>query len=351
MGVAVGYADHEYAAAGARIASRAADVWHAADLIVKVKEPQAREYGFLRPGLTLFAFLHLAADRALAAELLDQRVTALACETIRLPEDRLPLLEPMSLIAGRLAPQVAAHYLESPQGGRGVLLGGAPGADRARVVVIGAGSAGSAAAEVAHGMGARLTVFDRNPARLSALRTRIPDRLETAPADPDRIAAAVRAADALIAAVLLPGGRAPVVVDQSMVAAMRPGAVIVDLAIDQGGSVATARPTTQSAPTYVAHGVTHYCVTNMPGAVARTATQALTARTLPYLLAVAAGGVAAAAGSLPELLHGLNTVNGRVAHAAVAAALDRPCVDPSAALRDPAGPVSALAPDRSGASS
>jgi len=261
-GIVAGFAPEAYAAAGAELVPNAADVWGRAGLIVKVKGPLPNEFAYLRPGLALFTFLHLVALPELTRQLIARQVTAIGYETVRLPDGRLPLLEPMSDIAGRLATQVGAHFLQTPNGGRGVLLGGAPGAPPAHVVVIGAGRSGTAAIEVAHGMGAQVTAIDRDPGVLASLAERFRRRLTTAISTPETIAGAVASADLLITAVLVAGARAPVIVTAAMVATMPRGSVIVDVAVDQGGAVETSRPTTHSDPVFVTHGVIHYGVTN-----------------------------------------------------------------------------------------
>jgi len=329
-----GFGDDEYRRAGAQVVADAADAW-AAELVVKVKEPQPAEYQYLREGLLLFAFLHLAAAPELAEQLVQRGVTAIAYETVRLPDGSLPLLAPMSAIAGRMAPQIAAQYLTRPYGGRGKLLAGVPGVAPGRVVVLGAGIVGSNAARVALGMGALVTLFDANLERLRQLDAVLSGRVITMAASPAAIAEAVHLADVVIGAVLVPGARAPILVTEEMVAHMQPGAVVIDVAVDQGGCVATIRPTTHSAPVYTVHGVLHYGVPNMPGAVPRTATMALCDATLPYILRLAERGLDALED--PALALGLNTFQGMVIHPAVAAALGRePGPPPARAPRRPA---------------
>jgi alanine dehydrogenase len=322
-----GFSDDEYRRAGAEVVADAAEAW-AAELVVKVKEPQPAEYQYLREGLILFAFLHLAAAPELARQLVERGVTAIAYETVRLPDGSLPLLAPMSAIAGRMAPQIAAQYLTRVYGGRGKLLAGVPGVAPARVVVLGAGTVGTNATRIALGMGAQVTLLDRNLERLRRLDLALGGRAVTMASSPAAIAEAVRHADAVIGAVLVPGGRAPILVTEAMVAAMQPGAVIIDVAVDQGGCVETIRPTTHSDPVYTVHGVLHYGVTNMPAAVPRTATMALCDATLPYVLRLAEHEGDIFADEALEL--GVNTYQGVIIHAAVAAALGAQPGPPSA---------------------
>jgi alanine dehydrogenase len=320
-GVGSGFADAEYSAAGATVVANARDVWNQSRLIVKVKEPLPGEYAYFRPGQVLFTYLHLAGvDSGLTHSLLNQRVTALAYETLRLADERLPLLEPMSAIAGRLAVQVGAHYLERTAGGRGVLLGGIPGVGRGKVVIVGAGTVGRNAAQIAAGMGANVLVLNRSVESLGELERLLP-AVSTEIATPHTVAAAVASADLLIGAVLVVGARAPKVVTEAMVTSMRSGSVIVDVAIDQGGCIETARPTSHSEPIYSVHGVLHYAVPNMPGAVPHTSTIALTNSTLPYVVKLASLGVDAALATAPELVEALNIHDGKLVHAAVAEAL------------------------------
>ena len=323
--------DDQYEAAGAQIVG-VDEAW-AADLVVKVKEPQHAEYRFLRPDLVLFTYLHLAAYPDVAAALLTAGTTSLAYETVQLADGSLPLLAPMSEVAGRMATQVGAHYLESPHGGRGVLLGGAPGVRPARVVVLGAGNVGWNAAWIAQGMQAEVLLLDRNLDRLRWVDQIHQGRIMTLASNRGAIERAVADADLLIGAVLVAGGRAPTVVTEDMVAGMRAGAVIVDVAVDQGGCVETTHETTHDHPVYTSHGVLHYAVGNMPGAVPHTSTYALTNATLPYIAHVATLGVAAAAASDPALAHGVTTVAGGLTNAAVGAALAMDARDPLAALR------------------
>jgi alanine dehydrogenase len=318
--------DAEFRAAGADVGSTA-DAW-GAELVVKVKEPQAGEYDRLRPGSTLVTYLHLAAYPEVAEALLSHKVTAVAYETVRLANGSLPLLAPMSEVAGRMATQIGAHWLEAENGGRGVLLGGAPGVRPARVVVIGAGNVGWNAAWIAAGMEAEVLLLDKDLDRLRWVDQIHQGRIMTLASNRGAVERAVAQADLVIGAVLVAGGRAPVVVTEEMVAGMRRGAVIVDVAIDQGGCVETIHETTHTAPTYVEHGVVHYAVGNIPGAVPHTSTYALTNATLPYVLALAQHGLRAAIERDPALLEGVNTVAGEVTNRAVAEALGRTAVDP-----------------------
>jgi alanine dehydrogenase len=312
--------DDEFAAAGATLVPTPADAW-SADLVVKVKEPTTAELEFLRPDLTLFTYLHLAAYPAVATALVANEVTSLAYETVQLPDGSLPLLAPMSEIAGRLATQMAARFLERPQGGRGVLMGGAPGVRPARVVVLGVGNVGWNAAWIAAGMEAEVVVLDKNLDRLRWVDQIHRGRISTLASNHGAVERAVAEADAVIGAVLVAGGRAPVVVSDDMVRGMKPGAVIVDVAIDQGGCVATSRETTHHDPVYTVHDVVHYAVGNMPGAVPHTSTYALTNATLPYVADLVRHGVAEALRRDAALAHGLNTAGGAIVNTAVATAL------------------------------
>lgn len=322
--------DAEYMAAGAELAPDAAAVW-AADLVVKVKEPVAAEYRFLREGLILFTYLHLAADHPLTDALLASGVTAIAYETVQTEDGKLPLLMPMSEVAGRMAPQVGAACLERHNGGRGVLLGGVPGVAPANVAILGGGVVGTNAAKVAMGMGAQVTVLDISHDRLTYLDDVFQGRLQTRTSNEYNIEQAVYNADLVIGAVLIPGGRAPKLVTKAMLPLMRNGAVIVDVAVDQGGCVETIRPTTHKNPTYVVDDIVHYGVANMPGAVPRTSTFALVNQTMSYVLRIASDGLGAIRKSA-ELQHGLNTHRGRLTHAAVAEAFGLEYVDPVESL-------------------
>lgn len=320
-GAGSGLSDEEYAAAGAILLPDAAAIFERAELIVKVKEPQAGERAMLRPNHILFTYLHLAADRQQTLDLMKSGASCIAYETVTSPQGTLPLLTPMSEVAGRLAPQVGAHCLEKEAGGRGILLGGVPGVPAAEVVVLGGGVAGSHAAAIALGMGANVTVVDRNPEALRRLDFRFGTGVRTIFSTQSVIAEIVRRADLLIGTVLVPGARAPKLVSRDMVRGMKNGAVIVDVAIDQGGCCETSRPTSHSAPTYVDEGVVHYCVTNMPGAVPRTSTFALNNATLPFVLALAGKGLGKALQEDPHLAAGLNVHAGKLVCKPVAEAL------------------------------
>ena len=319
--------DAEYSAAGATLTDDVPGLWADSELVLKVKEPTAQEYQFLRPDLLLFTFLHLAADRALTEELLAKQVTSIAYETVETDAGALPLLAPMSEIAGRLAAQVGADALLRPRGGAGVLLGGAAGVRRGNVVVLGGGTAGLSAARVVAGMGADVTVFDVDPARMrrieeidgGAIRTRFSTELD--------VAQACAGADLVIGAVLVPGARTPSLVTRAMVETMRPGSVLVDIAIDQGGCFEDSCPTTHSEPTFEVDGKIFYCVANMPGAVPHTSTYALTNATLPYTLALADEGWHGAIAACPDLARGLSTHAGTLYTAGVGQALDLPAAD------------------------
>jgi alanine dehydrogenase len=317
-----GFADRQFAASGAELVDSAAEVFDRAEMIVKVKEPVPAEFDLLRPEQVLFTYLHLAANAPLTHALVRNRVQAVAYETVQLDNGALPLLTPMSEVAGRMSVQVGAHYLERAHGGSGTLLAGIPGVPGAEVVVIGGGVVGTNAAQIALGMGANVTIVDRSLERLRQLDTLLHGRVNTLASNAENVAAAVERADLVVGAVLLPGAKAPMVVSEEMIATMKPGSVIVDVAIDQGGCIATARPTTHSDPTYVAHGVVHYCVTNMPGAVPRTSTIGLSNATLPYGLLIADFGLHEALSRDPELARGVNVINGQVTHPGVAEALE-----------------------------
>lgn len=315
-----GFSDEEYVQAGAQIAARAEETW-GMDMVMKVKEPLPQEYRYFRPNLILFTYLHLAPERELTKALIDGGVTAVAYETIQTDNGALPLLAPMSEVAGRMSVQIGAQFLEKSKGGKGVLLGGVPGVPPAEVVIVGGGIVGTNAAKMAVGLGASVTLLDVNPDRLRQLDDLFGGRLKTLVSNPYTIERAVKTADLLIGAVLIPGARAPRLVTRAMVERMEPGSVIVDVAIDQGGSVETIdRITTHSDPTYVKHGVVHYAVANMPGAVARTSTIALTNATLPFALKMASQGVERAALGDRVLARGVNVAGGRVANRPVAEA-------------------------------
>lgn len=322
-GAGVGLADDAYAAAGAQVLDDAEEVWARAGLVCKVKEPQASELALLREDLTLFTYLHLAAYPAVADALVAAGTTGVAYETVMRADGQLPLLAPMSEIAGRMAVQAGARFLEAPQGGRGVLLSGAPGVRPGRVSVVGAGHVGWNAAMIAAGMGAEVTLLDRNIERLRALEPTLPGRITTLASNRGSVERCVAESDLVVGAVLVAGGRAPTVVTEAMVASMRPGSVVADVAIDQGGSIETSRETSHHDPVFVAHGVQHYCVGNIPGAVPVTATSALTNATLPFLVELARFGPVEACRRDPVLAHGLNTQAGAVVNPAVAEALGR----------------------------
>ena len=332
-GIGSGFGDDEYAAAGAAILESAARIWSTADMIVKVKEPQVSEYAYLRPDLILFTYLHLAADFALTDALLSSGATGLAYETVELEDGRLPLLEPMSEVAGRMAAQIVSHYLERHEGGRGVLLGGVPGVAAAKIVILGAGTVGANAAKIALGMGAEVSLLDINLDRLRYLDDVLPGKLRTLYSSSANIAAAIETADAVIGSVLITGARAPMLITRDMLRDMPDGSVIVDVAVDQGGCVETTRVTTHSQPTFTLDGVLHYGVANMPGAVPRTSSLALSNATLPYALKIADRGLRGALESDAALLKGLNTYKGQCPHPAVAATFNLPYIEAEYALQ------------------
>ncbi len=331
-GSGIGFDDPFYEAVGAKILSDGTAVFAAAELIVKVKEPQPYEAVALRDGQVLFTYLHLAADKMLAEALARSAATAIAYETVTDSRGGLPLLAPMSEVAGRMAVQVGAHCLEKEQGGIGVLLGGVPGVPAAKVVILGGGVSGTNAARMAMGMEAYVTVIDRSLPRLYELDLQFGAQLHTLFSTMENIEREVMAADLVIGAVLIPGAAAPKLVSRALVSAMKIGAVVVDISIDQGGCFETSRPTTHAAPTYVEEGVVHYCVTNMPGAVPRTSTVALNNATLPYVLAIADLGWQQALREDMHLRHGLNICGGRVTHGAVARDLGLPYTPPEKML-------------------
>jgi alanine dehydrogenase len=318
-----GIRDEHYAQAGALIVGGAADAW-AADMVVKVKEPQPSEYVFFRPGLILYTYLHLAAEPMLTQELAKKSVSAIAYETIQLEDGSLPLLRPMSEVAGRMAVQVGATCLEKERGGKGVLLGGVPGTRRGRVVILGGGVVGRNAATVAIGMGAQVTVIDIRAETMSYLEDVFGGAVETLYSNPSNIEEAVRRADLVVGAVLVTGAVAPKLVTEELIAEMEPGSVVVDVAVDQGGCIETCRPTDHDRPTYEVHGVVHYCVPNMPGAVAQTSTFALTNTTIRYAERIASHGLAHALGHDPALALGVNTYGGHVTYGPVAQAHGMP---------------------------
>jgi alanine dehydrogenase len=331
-GVGSGFRDDQYEAAGAKICRSPEDVAAGSDLIVKVKELQPPEFSLLRPGLMLFAYLHLAPDPAQTQALLNSRTNSIAYELVRRSDGALPLLIPMSQVAGRMAAEVAAQYLKKPGPGRGKLLGGIAGSSPARAVVLGSGNVGTAATRVLVALGARVVVTSTDLQRLAALEAQFQDRVTTRVTSPAMLAEELAGADILIGAVLVPGGVAPKLVSREMVRSMGDGAVIVDVCIDQGGIAATSRPTTHSDPIFVEEGVIHYCVPNMPGAVPRTSTEALSSATLRYVLRLAAGGLDVLA-SDPQLAAGASTVNGYLVSEAVAVAQGRPYTPLEEALR------------------
>jgi len=332
-GAGSGFSDADYAAAGARVAADAAEVYAAAELVVKVKEPQAEERARLREGQVLFAYLHLAPDPAQTRDLLASGVTAIAYETVTDKAGGLPLLAPMSEVAGKLAPQVGAWTLQKANGGRGVLLGGVPGVAPARVAVLGGGVVGTHAARVAAGMGAEVTVYDLSLQRMRYLDDVFGPLFDTRYAAQGATEAAVAEADLVIGAVLIPGAAAPRLVRREQLATMKPGAAVVDVAIDQGGCFETSRPTTHDDPIYEVDGILHYCVANMPGAVARTSTIALGNATMPFLLALADKGWRRACEEDPHLLAGLNVHAGDLTYAAVGMALGIDVLSPRLALK------------------
>jgi alanine dehydrogenase len=320
-GSGIGSSDEDYRQSGAKIVTNADAIWSDAELIVKVKEPQLPECARLRRDQVLFTYLHLAADAAQAEALRRSGSVAIAYETVTAKDGSLPLLTPMSEVAGRMSIQVGAVYLEKPMGGRGVLLGGVPGVPAAKVVVIGAGVAGTNALEMAHGLRAQVTAIDNSVPRLRQVDAQFHGTVRTLYSTADSIERAVADADLVIGAVLVPGAAAPKLVTAAMVRKMQPGSVMVDIAIDQGGCFETSRPTTHASPTYVVDGVVHYCVTNMPGAVPRTSAHALNNATLPYVKALADLGWERATREIYGLKDGLNIVHGDIVHAAVAQAL------------------------------
>ncbi|MBX5495522.1 MAG: alanine dehydrogenase [Bryobacteraceae bacterium] len=315
--------DEEYMEAGAHISATPNEVWSASDMIVKVKEPQPSEYAHLRPGLILFTYLHLAPLPELTQVLLDRRVTSIAYETIREADNSLPLLTPMSEVAGKMSVQVGAQYLEAPNGGRGILLGGIPGVRPANVVILGGGVVGHNAAKVALGLGANVTIIDRNLNRLRELEDIYNGQVTTLASNTFAVRDSVRQADLVIGAVLIPGASAPKVVRRDMISLMKRGAVMVDVAIDQGGCFETSRPTTHTDPIYFVDGVLHYCVSNMPAAVPHTSTLGLTNATFPYVLELANKGFARACEENPALREGVNTYQGQVTYPAVAESQNR----------------------------
>jgi alanine dehydrogenase len=321
-GVGSGLPDALYEAAGAKIVDKAADVWARAEMIMKVKEPIASEYPLMREGQTLYTYLHLAADKPLSRALLDRKVSAVAYETIQTDDGQLPLLRPMSEVACRMAVQVGALHLQKEHGGKGVLLSGVPGVRRGKVVILGGGVVGTNSAKLASGMGAETVVLDVNLNRLAYLDDIFGSRLTPVYSDPAQIAQYVREADVVIGGVLIPGAKAPKLVSEKLISEMQEGSVVVDVAVDQGGCIETCHPTTHDNPTYMLHGVVHYCVANMPGAVAQTSTFALNNATIGYGLKLADLGVVEAVKRDRALALGVNTFNGHCTYKAVAEAHD-----------------------------
>ncbi|CEP66183.1 Alanine dehydrogenase/pyridine nucleotide transhydrogenase [Moorella glycerini] len=332
-GLGSGITDEEYIRAGAEIVGSAEEVYGRADMVVKVKEPLPAEYPLFREGQVLFTYLHLAADAPLTKCLVDKNVAAIAYETVTATDGNLPLLTPMSEVAGRMAVQIGAYLLEKHSGGAGLLLGGVPGVPPASVTIVGGGVVGTNAAKIAVGMGARVTILDINAERLRYLDDIFQGRVETLMSNSYNLAEAVKGADLLIGAVLIPGARAPRLVTEEMIKAMKPGSVVVDVAIDQGGCIATIdRVTTHAEPTYIKHGVVHYSVANIPGAVPRTSTFALTNVTLPYVLEIANKGYLRAIEESPGLAAGVNVINGKVTCKGVAEAVGLPFYELKEAL-------------------
>jgi alanine dehydrogenase len=323
-GVGSAFRDEAYGAVGAEIAPAAAEVWRSVDLLLKVKEPIASEYALLREGLVLFTYLHIAADEPLTRALAESGITAIAYETVETEDRSLPLLAPMSEVAGRLAAQAGAYFLEKPLGGRGLLLGGVPGVAPGRVLVIGGGIVGYNAAVIALGLGAQVTILERSIDRMRQLEEILSGRVSLVMSSTLQIEESVAEADVVIGAVLIPGALAPKLITRDMLRGMKAGAVLCDVAIDQGGCAETSRPTTHSDPVFVEEGVTHYCVANMPGAVPVTSTKALTNATLPYVEAIADHGLAEAVARDEPLARGVNVVDGKITYEAVAEAHDLP---------------------------
>ncbi len=321
-GLGSGFTDEDYKAAGAQIVETAGDAWKQ-EMVMKVKEPISSEFHYFYEGQILFTYLHLAPEPELTQALLDKKVVAIAYETVQLPNRSLPLLTPMSEVAGRMATQIGAQYLEKQEGGKGILLGGVAGVPRAKVTIIGGGVAGANAAKVAIGMGAEVTIIDLSPERLRQLDDQFGRDVQTLMSNPYNIAESVKNSDLVIGAVLIPGAKAPKLVTEEMIKTMSPGSVVVDIAIDQGGIFETSdRITTHDDPTYIKHGVVHYAVANMPGAVPRTSTIALTNNTVPYALEIANKGYRRACLTNEALIKGINTLDGQVTFEAVAEALN-----------------------------
>lgn len=317
-GVGSSFTNEDYITAGAKIVETAAEAWQA-EMVMKVKEPVASEYQYFHEGLILFTYLHLAPERELTAALLEKKVVGIAYETVQLPNRSLPLLTPMSEVAGKMATQIGAQYLEKTKGGKGILLGGVSGVQRGKVTVIGGGIAGTNAAKIAVGMGADVTVIDLSPERLRQVEDIFGRDVQTLISNPYNIAESVKDSDLVIGAVLIPGAKAPKLVSEEMIKSMQPGSVVIDIAIDQGGIFATSdRVTTHDNPTYEKHGIVHYAVANMPGAVPRTSTVALTNNTVPYALQIANKGYVRACTENPALKLGINTIDGKIVYEAVA---------------------------------
>jgi len=321
-GLGAGYLNEQYEQAGAKIVPTAADAW-SADMVIKVKEPISKEYGFLRPDLILFTYLHLAADKPLAEKLAEQKVASIAYETVQVGR-RLPLLEPMSEIAGSMSSIVGAHYLSKAQGGKGVLLGGVPGVSPGKALIMGGGTAGINAGRVAAGIGAEVTILEVDLERMRYLDITMHSTAHTLYSNEQNLLEVLPAVDLLIGAVLLPGAKAPKLITRKMLEVMKPGTVFVDIAIDQGGCAETSRATTHEDPIYFEEDILHYCVANMPGAYARTSTQALTNATTPYSVKIANLGLEQALQQVHELRPGLNSMGGHITYKAVAEALDMP---------------------------
>ncbi|SDM10768.1 L-alanine dehydrogenase [Franzmannia pantelleriensis] len=332
-GDGAGFSDADYQAAGASIETDVAKVWESAELILKVKEPQPEEVAHLTPEQTLFTYLHLAAEESLTRGLMQSGATCIAYETITGADGGLPLLAPMSAVAGRMAIQAGAHSLEKAQGGAGVLLPGVPGVAPAKVTVIGGGVVGENAARMALGLGAEVTILDKSLARLEVLDDRYQGRIRTVYSTADALDKAARESDLVVGAVLIAGAAAPKLITRQMLADMKPGSVLVDVAIDQGGCFETSRATTHADPTYIVDGIVHYCVANMPGAVARTSTQALTNATMPFVLALADKGWQQALADDHHFLPGLNVHAGQVTYRAVAEAFGLEYVDPAGLVK------------------
>jgi alanine dehydrogenase len=322
-GLGSGLTDRSYEGAGATLVDSAAEVWRQADMVMKVKEPQESEYAFLRPGLLLFTYLHLAANESVTRALLERKVAAIGYETIQLDDGSLPLLAPMSEIAGRLSIQVGAWCLQAENGGRGILLGGASGVRPAKVVILGAGMAGTAASQVAAGMGAYVSILDVNPSKLRYVHDILGGHVTTLMSNRGNLEEEVVDADLVIGSVLIPGAQSPKLISRALVKRMKPGAAFVDISIDQGGCAETSRPTNHRAPIYIEEELVHYCVTNMPAIVPNTSTYALTNATLSYALELANRGFPQALARNSALAKGLNTCDGKITHEGVAAAFNR----------------------------